>query len=78
MPRAENIKSRRKDKKESNIVADRIEISLYDLLLYKGRTRKLIINRCLEKDRKECISTILQFLWRETLFGCVMKKEKIQ
>ena len=63
MPRAENIKSRRKDKKESNIVADRIEISLYDLLLYKGRTRKLIINRCLEK---------------ETLFGCVMKKEMIQ
>lgn len=78
MPRAENIKSRRKDKKESNIVADRIEISLYDLLLYKGRTRKLIINGCLEKDRKECISTILQFLWRETLFGCVMKKEMIQ
>ena len=78
MPRGENIKSRRKDKKESNIVADRIEISLYDLLLYKGRTRKLIINRCLEKDRKECISTILQFLWRETLFGCVMKKEMIQ
>ena len=78
MPRAENIKSRRKDKKESNIVADRIEISLYDLLLYKGRTRKLIINRCLEKDRKECISTILQFLWRETLFFFFLKKEMIQ